>query len=271
VSTNVIAEIGGNHNGSLDIAMQLIDVAAAAGCDYVKFQKRTPHLCVPEDQQKKAKQTPWGTMSYLQYRERMEFDWQDYLLIDAHCKKQGIQWFASAWDIPAAEFLSGFGVPYIKVPSAMLTNWELLEHLYGETTILSTGMSTPVEIERAVSILWPDVIMHSTSTYPCPPEELNLRCLYWLQEKYGEIAQIGYSGHETGLAPTLAAVAMGATWVERHITLDRSMWGSDQAASVEPTGLQRLVHDIRLIERSLGDGIKRIMPGETEKILSLRG
>ena len=261
----VIAEIGINHNGSMENVMKLIEGAASAGCDAVKFQKRTPELCVPKDQWNIERETPWGRMTYIDYRHKVELTKEDYQKIDNYCKENGIQWFASCWDEEAVDFLEQFNVPLYKAASASLTDLSLLNKKIatGKPLMISTGMSTMEEIENAVTTIGTDNIMiaHSTSTYPCPLEELNLRVIYTLKEKYPDIP-IGYSGHETGLAPTWAAVAMGATFVERHITLDRAMWGSDQAASVEVGGFHRLVENIRGIEKALGDGVKRVYDSE---------
>ena len=269
----VIAEIGINHNGSLDLAKKMIEGAAAAGCDAVKFQKRTPELCVPKDQWNIERDTPWGRMTYLAYRHKVEFDADGYAEIDRTCKQHGIQWFASAWDEEAVRFLETFDMPCYKSASASLTDVPLLKAMKatGRPLIMSTGMSTMKEIESAVSSIGTDklLIAHSTSTYPCPVEQLNLRMIHTLKAKYPECA-IGYSGHETGLAPTWAAVAMGATHVERHITVDRAMWGSDQAASVELSGVQRLVSNIRDIEKALGDGVKRVHESELAAAKKLR-
>lgn len=268
----MIAEIGINHNGDLDIARQLIDVAASAGCDAVKFQKRTPQICVPLEQQQLRRDTPWGEMSYLEYKERIEFGDEEYRAISAHAAAAGLEWFASPWDVPSVEFLERLGVPAHKVASACLTDDELLAALAGtgKPVILSTGMSTLDEIDHAVELLGAEhlVLLHSTSTYPCPPEEANLRTIGTLRERYG--VPVGYSGHERGLQISLAAVALGAVAVERHITLDRAMWGSDHSASLEPGGLERLVRDVRVLEQAMGDGEKRVFPGEEEPRRRLR-
>ncbi|MBB1242754.1 N-acetylneuraminate synthase family protein [Streptomyces durbertensis] len=269
----VTGEIGINHNGDLENAFALIDAAADAGCDAVKFQKRTPEVCTPRDQWEIERDTPWGRMTYIDYRHRVEFDEDGYRAIDEYCKKRGIDWFASPWDVESVAFLEKFDVPAHKVASASLTDDELLRALRatGRTVILSTGMSTPRQIRHAVEVLGSDNILlcHATSTYPAKAEELNLRMIHTLQAEYPNVP-IGYSGHETGLQTTLAAVALGAVFVERHITLDRAMWGSDQAASVEPGGLQRLVRDIRTIEASLGDGVKKVYDSELGPMKKLR-
>jgi N-acetylneuraminate synthase len=262
--TYVIGEIGINHNGDLDLALDLIGMAADAGCDAVKFQKRTPDLCVPAAQRNIMRETPWGMMSYQAYKHRIEFGQTEYEAIAAHSKSLNIDWFASCWDEPSVDFIEAFEPVCYKMASASLTDEPLLRKIdaLGRPVILSTGMSTMDEIHRATRCLTPSrlLIAHATSAYPCKPELLNLRMIHTLQRQFG--LGIGYSGHETGLQTTVAAVAMGACFVERHITLDRAMWGSDQAASVEPAGLKRLVRDIRVIDRALGDGIKRVYDEE---------
>jgi N-acetylneuraminate synthase len=260
----VIAEIGINHNGDLEIAKRLIDVAARAGCDAVKFQKRTPEICVPEEQKGLLRETPWGEMTYLDYRYRVEFGEDEYRSIGEHAESRGLHWFASPWDVPSVDFLAKLDVVAFKVASACLTDDELLEAVRDteRPVLLSTGMSTMAEVEHAVGVLGTErlIVLHTTSTYPCPPEESNLRTMATLQERFG--VPVGYSGHERGLQVSVAAVALGAAVVERHITLDRTMWGSDQAASIEPHGLENLVRDIRIIETAMGDGVKRVFPGE---------
>lgn len=269
----IIAEIGINHNGSLDVAKQLIEGAARAGCDAVKFQKRTPDLCVPESQRDIERDTPWGRMSYIDYRYRVEFGVEEYRQIDRCCREQGILWFASCWDEEAVDFMEAFEPPCYKAASASLTDLPLLRKTRetGRPLIVSTGMSTMEEVRTAVSELGEErlLIAHTNSTYPCPVEELNLRMITSLKSLYPEVP-IGYSGHETGLATTWAAVAMGAAFIERHVTLDRAMWGSDQAASVEMGGLERLVSNVREIERALGDGVKRVYEGEVAARRKLR-
>jgi YrbI family 3-deoxy-D-manno-octulosonate 8-phosphate phosphatase len=271
--TYVIAEIGINHNGSVEIAKKLIDGAVAAGCDCVKFQKRTPELCVPADQQHLERDTPWGRITYLEYRRKVELNFAQYADIARYCRDRGIAWTASCWDEPSVDFLAAFDPPFLKAPSAALTDHELLRAMQatGRPVLLSTGMSTLEQIDAAVEALGAEQLLlaHATSTYPCPPRELNLRMLLTLRDRY-EGVPVGYSGHETGLATTYAAVALGAAFLERHITLDRSMWGSDQAASVEVVGLMRLVRDVRAIEESLGDGVKRVYQSELGALKRLR-
>jgi N-acetylneuraminate synthase len=269
----IIGEIGINHNGDLNNAFALIDHAQEAGMDAVKFQKRTPEVCTPKDQWNIERDTPWGRMPYIEYRHRVEFNEDDYAAIDAYCRKVGIQWFASPWDVPSIEFLAKFDSPVYKIASASLTDDELLiaARNTGKPVIQSTGMSTPEQIAHAVEVLGSEntLLMHANSTYPAPIEELNLRMIQTLMADYPDIP-VGYSGHETGLQTTIAAVALGATSIERHITLDRTMWGSDQAASVEPAGMHRLVRDIRAIESALGDGVKQVYPGELAAMKKLR-
>jgi len=270
--TFVIAEIGINHNGDVGIAKRLIDVAVEAGCDAVKFQKRTPELAVPDHFKDVMRETPWGVLSYLEYRHRVELDHEAYGEIDAHCRARGIAWLASCWDVPSVDFIEDFDPPAYKIASASVTDLELIAHIEtkGRPVILSTGMSTMDQIKGAAARIEDTrlLIAHSTSTYPCPPEELNLLMITTLRETFD--VPIGYSGHETGLQTTVAAVVLGASFVERHITLDRAMWGSDQSASVEPQGLSRLVRDIRVVEAALGDGVKRVYESEIPSMQRLR-
>jgi len=269
----VVAEIGINHNGSTSLAKKLIDGAVLAGCDAVKFQKRTPERCVPVDQWYNERDTPWGRITYIEYRRKIELGQAEYADIDRHCRDRGVLWFASCWDEESVDFMESFDPPCYKAASASLTDIDLLLKMKatGRPLIVSTGMSTMDEVEASVGILGEDnlLIAHSTSTYPCPPDELNLLMINTLERQYPE-CPIGYSGHETGLAPTWAAVALGATFVERHITLDRAMWGSDQSASVELVGLMRLVANIRDIEKAKGDGIKRVYASELSARSKLR-
>ncbi|GAB3269576.1 N-acetylneuraminate synthase family protein [Arthrobacter pigmenti] len=268
----VIGEIGINHNGDIEIAKQLIDVAAEAGAQAVKFQKRTPEISTPDDMKNKLRSTPWGEMTYLDYKHRVEFGHGDYEKLISHAANLGLHCFASPWDIPSVHFMEEMGAVTHKVASASVTDLELLRALEqtGKPIILSTGMSTIEQIDTAVETLGTSnlILLHSTSTYPLPPEEANLRTIATLQDRYG--VPVGYSGHERGLQISLAAVALGAVAVERHITLDRTMWGSDQASSLEPTGLEHLIRDIRILEEAMGDGEKRVFPGELAPLSRLR-
>lgn len=269
----IIAEIGINHNGDVEICKKLIDVAVDAKCNAVKFQKRTPEICVPENQKDQIRNTPWGQLTYLEYRHKTEFGQVEYEEIDNYCSTKGIDWFASCWDGPSIEFINQFKPVAFKVASAGLTDDELLKKTSscGKPVVLSTGMSTWDEILHAVDVLVdaPLLIAHSTSAYPCDVSELNLQMIDTLKNQFD--CPIGYSGHEVGLQTTVAAAAIGAHFIERHITLDRSMWGSDQAASVEPAGLNRLVRDIRSVEQAMGDGIKKVYPSEHDVRQRLRG
>ncbi|GAB3518210.1 hypothetical protein GCM10027402_02960 [Arthrobacter monumenti] len=268
----VIGEIGINHNGDVEIAKQLIDVAAEAGAQAVKFQKRTPEISTPADMKNKMRSTPWGEMTYLEYKERVEFGRSDYEKLINHAAGLGLECFASPWDIPSVQFMEDLGAVTHKVASASVTDIEMLKVLAetGKPIILSTGMSTIEQIDAAVETLGTSrlIMLHSTSTYPLPPEEANLRTIETLRERYG--VPVGYSGHERGLQISLAAVALGAVAVERHITLDRTMWGSDQASSLEPTGFEHLIRDIRILGEAMGDGEKRVMPGELAPLSRLR-
>jgi N-acetylneuraminate synthase len=265
--TYVIAEVGINHNGSVQSAKDLMLAAHEAGVDAVKFQKRTPEICVPDHQKGQMRETPWGYISYLDYRYKVEFGQEEYAEIDAYAKELGIDWLASAWDVPSLKFIDAFNPPAHKVPSALLTDHELLRAIKetGRPVILSTGMSTMDEIDAAVEILGTDQLL---ICYPCPPEELNLKMIQTLEERFD--CPIGYSGHEVGLVPSALAVAMGACLVERHVTLDRAMWGSDQAASVEPQGIRTLVKYIRVTEKAIGDGEKKVYDSEQSSLSKLR-
>ncbi len=253
----IIGEIGINHNGDLNLCKRLIDAAAVAGCDYVKFQKRNPDVCVPEEQKSKLKSTPWGDMTYLEYKYKVEFGKEEYDEIDRYCKEKGIGWFASVWDSDSVNFMTQY-TDITKIPSALITDKELPQYARENFNklIISTGMSTEEEIEQCIKQCNPDIIMHTNSTYPSPINELNLEYIHWLK-KHGK--EVGYSGHEYGLVTTFATIPMGVTWIERHITLDRTMWGSDQLASVEPGGLIKLVKGIRDIEKALGGNSERIL------------
>jgi N-acetylneuraminate synthase len=267
----VIAEIGINHNGDVDLAKRLITVAVAAGCDAVKFQKRTVDVLYSREELAKPRESPFGNTNG-DLKRGLEFGREEYEEIDVYCKAVQIDWFASCWDEESVDFVNRFDVPCYKIASASLTDDNLLRHTRatGKPLILSTGMSTLEEIDHAVDVLGKNdlILLHACSTYPAYYEELNLRAIPKLQERYA--VPVGYSGHETGISSTVAAVVLGACCVERHITMDRAMWGSDQAASLEPNGISRVVRDIRLIEQSLGDGEKRVCEREYPMIKKLR-
>ena len=275
MKTKIIAEIGINHNGDLKIVKKLIDIAVFAGCDTVKFQKRNPDVCVPEQQKRVMRDTPWGEMTYLEYKHKIEFGQKEYDEIDSYCMDKGIDWTVSVWDLDSVEFMSSYEVPFIKIPSALLTDYELI----GECSkrfkklVLSTGMSTIDEIDKAVKSMGSELgnydshmrqcecaLLHCNSTYPAPVDELNLSCISTLRKRYG--CEVGYSGHEYGLTTTISSLCFGATIIERHITLDKSMWGTDHMASVEPHGLLKLVRGIRELEKAIGDGVKVVTKGE---------
>jgi len=271
MSTNkiyIIAEIGINHNGSIDIAKQLIDIAHVAGCDAVKFQKRNPDVCVPEHQKSVMRETPWGKMTYLEYKYKVEFGDSEYNEIDQYCKQKGIDWSASPWDLDSLDFLNKYNLSFIKIPSALLNNLDLISEAAktAKKLILSTGMSTIEEVDSAIEAIKTSnnncdfALLHCNSSYPAPNEDLNLRCIKTLQDRYD--CEVGYSGHEFGLTTSIASLCMGATIIERHITLDRTMWGTDQMCSVEPQGLIKLVRGVKELNQALGDGIKRVT--ETE-------
>lgn len=271
----ITAEIGINHNGDINITKKLIDVAASAGCDAVKFQKRTIEKVYSKEILDSQRESLWGNTTRDQ-KMGLEFDKKEYDEIDRYCKNKNIVWYASSWDIDSQIFLRLYDLKYNKVPSAMLTNQELLKTIAEEKkhTFISTGMSTMDEIQKAVNLFreydCPFELQHSNSTYPMKIEEANLRCIMTLRTAFN--CDVGYSGHESiGYLICVVAAALGATSIERHITLDRSMYGSDQAASLEPVGLQRLVSDIRGIDIIFGDGIKRVWPSEIPVMKKLRG
>lgn len=270
--TYVVAEIGINHNGDLNIAKQLILAAVHAGCDAVKFQKRVPDICTPRNLWNTLRETPWGKISYLEYRYKIEFNVDDYLAIDRFCKENKIDWFASCWDEESVTFLEEFDIPAYKIPSAALTDIKLLETCRntGKPLIISTGMSEFKQIQESVnSVGLEDLILtHSTSIYPCPPNNLNLRVIKTLKKEFSCV--VGYSGHETGISTTICAVALGASYIERHLTLDKNMWGSDHFASLLPEEFYHLVKEIRLLDIALGDGIKRVYPDEKNALDKLR-
>ena len=270
-----IAEAGINHNGELSNVRKLIDMATDAGCDVIKFQKRNPDVCVPRDQKDKLKETRWGTMSYIDYKHRLELSRDMYDFIDYYCNKRGIQWTVSVWDIDSVDFMSKYNLPFIKIPSAKITDKELLNAACatGRHIIISTGMSTEKEIDEAVKIVEfygnHLTIMHCNSSYPAVDNELNLNYIYVLREKY-PVHQIGYSGHEEGISASLIASHMGADVIERHITLSRSMYGTDQAASLVYDQLYRLVRDLKKITIWMGDGIKKVYDSELPSKRKLR-
>ncbi len=268
----IVAEIGINHNGDLGIAKELIQAGKHAGVDAVKFQKRTPELCVPPDQRNQMRETPWGYISYIDYRYKVELTEKEYDEIDRYAREIGMDWFASVWDEPSVDFLEKYNPIAYKVPSASLTDSNLLKHLRktGRPLILSTGMSTLDQIKSAVNLIGEEnlVITHATSAYPCDPYELNLRMIHTLRDMFN--CPIGYSGHEVGLVTSAVAVGLGACMIERHITLDRALWGSDQAASVEPGGFEKLVKYIRVTEAAVGDGVKKVYESEISSLRKLR-
>jgi N-acetylneuraminate synthase len=267
----VIAEIGINHNGDLAICKKLISLSLASGCNAVKFQKRTVDVVYTADELAKPRENPFGPTNG-DLKRGLEFSKAQYGEIDAYCKQVGIPWFASCWDEGSVDFIDAFNPPCYKIASASLTDDALLRHTRakGRPIIMSTGMSTLEQVDHAVEVLGTKdlVLMHTCSTYPSVYGELNLRAIVALRERYG--VPVGYSGHETGLASTVAALALGASTIERHITLDRAMWGSDQAASVGPSGLTQLVRDLRVVETALGDGVKRMVPSEVPVMKKLR-
>jgi len=265
----IIAEIGINHNGDLQIAKQLIDIAKVAGCDVVKFQKRNPDICVPEHQKSVMRDTPWGRMTYLEYKYKVEFGKNEYDEIEKYCKNRNIKWSASPWDLDSLNFLNTYDVRFIKIPSALITDLELIKKTTetGKKIIISTGMSTLDDVDAAVNTILNTnkdavySVLHCNSSYPAPNDDLNLKCIKTLKDRYN--CEVGYSGHEFGLTTTIASICMGANIIERHITLDRTMWGTDQMCSVEPQGLIKLVRGINELNRALGDGVKVVT--ETEK------
>lgn len=267
----IIAEIGINHNGDIEIAKKLIDLAKVAGCDAVKFQKRTVDVVYSPEELAKPRESPYGnTNGDLKYG--LEFELEEYQEIDRYCKEKKFHWFASCWDEGSVDFIDQFDVPCYKIASACLTDDELVRHTRskGRPIVLSTGMSTVEQVDHAVEILDKDdlAILHATSTYPAYYEEINLSVIPMLRERYR--VPVGYSGHETGIPTSVAAVALGACIVERHITIDRTMWGSDHAASLGPSGILQMVRDIRLLEMAMGDGIKRVIEREMPVIKKLR-
>jgi len=267
----IVAEIGVNHNGDLDLARKLISAAHLAGCEAVKFQKRTVEVVYTPEELAQSRENPFGpTNGHL--KRGLEFNPADYAAIDHFCRTLKIPWFASCWDEASVDFIAQFDPPCFKIASASLTDDPLLQYhrLHDKPIILSTGMSTLDQIEHAVQVLGEDdlILMHATSTYPAKTEELNLSCIAYFRERYD--IPIGYSGHEVGLQTSLAAAVLGANIIERHVTLDRAMWGSDQAASVEPNGLARLVRDIHTVEKAMGNGLKQVFDSELPSLKKLR-
>lgn len=268
----IISEIGINHNGDIEIAKKLILLSKVAGCDYVKIQKRNPDICVPDHQKNIIRDTPWGKIKYIDYKWKIEFSEEQIKELYDFSATLGIQFFASVWDKDSIDLMckyTGIG----KIPSALINDLELCEYARDkfDTLIISTGMSTEDEINSCIKACKPNVIMHTNSTYPCPVEDLNLRYIEHLKHKYPQ-TETGYSGHEYGLVTSFAAVALGATWIERHVTLDRTMWGSDQSSSIEPSGLIKLVKGIRDIEKATQylPGPRKQFEKENTKKYSLR-
>ena len=280
--TYIIAEIGINHNGDLANALKLIDIASAAGCDAVKFQKRNPDICIPEHQKNILRETPWGKMTYIEYKHKMEFGKEEYDTIDNYCKERDIEWSASAWDDDSLYFLEDYNLPFIKIPSAKLKEDSLIISAVKRFphVILSTGMSTFEEIKHAHELITKAkafykrqtqiTLLHCNSSYPAPNKELNLSAIQTLKDHY-PFYKIGYSGHELTLGTTVAAVYLGAEVIERHITLDRNMWGTDQSCSVSPWGLHKMVSGIRELEEAYGDGVIKVEKSELEAKKKLRG
>lgn len=268
----IIAEIGINHNGSIEECKKMIMLSKVAGCDYAKIQKRNPDICVPEHQKNKPKKTPWGDMTYLEYKHKIEFNEDQIKELTEFSKSIGIELFASVWDLDSVDIMKKY-TRIGKVGSASINDLELCKAARNafDILIISTGMSTEEEIEKCINVCKPDVIMHTNSTYPCPVEELNLRYIEHLKDKYPN-KSIGYSGHEYGLVTTYATIGLGAEWIERHITMGRSLWGSDQTSSIEPDGLIKLVKGIRAIENAIKykPGPRILFEGENTKRTSLR-
>lgn len=268
-----IAEIGINHNGDIQTALKLIEAAKLARCDAVKFQKRTPEICVPKNQWNIIRDTPWGKMKYIDYKKKMEFNFTQFKKIQNFAKKLKIEMIASCWDIPSVHFMKKLNIKFYKIASACLTDLKLLKEIkkIKKPIILSTGMSTQDQIKKSVKILGTKnlCIMHCTSSYPARNDELNLNYIKKLNKMYLN-AVIGYSGHEVNLSSTIAAFVLGARIIERHITLDRSMWGTDQKSSIEPLGLARLIRDLEIVQKSLGDGVKKVYKTELPILEKLR-
>lgn len=277
MKTYIIGEIGINHNGDMDVIKKLIDIAVCAGFDAVKFQKRNPNKCVPEHQKNVLRQTPWGEMTYLEYKKKIELTRDQYAVIDLHCMRAGIDWSASPWDLDSAKFLVGYDLPWVKIASASITDLELVEYCARnfDHVIVSTGMSTNEQVKQAIETLRSHLndqqitVLHCNSSYPAPVSELNLNCINTLKKNYPEM-RIGYSGHEYGIVTTMATVAMGSRCIERHITLDKGMWGSDQSCSLEPHAMFKLVRGIRELELAMGGYGKTITKSEQQKLHTLK-
>jgi len=274
VSPLLVAEIGINHNGDLNLAKRIIDIALASGCDYVKFQKRNPDICVPESMKNSLRETPWGLITYLEYKKKIEFGYNDFLEIDKYCRSVGIDWSASAWDFDSQNFLNKFNIPFNKVASAMNTNLNFVKRVAeeGKVTFLSTGMASLKDISKCVEIFngysCPLVLLHTVSTYPAKDEDLNLAVINTLKTNFN--LPVGYSGHESSVSPSIAAAALGAVVIERHVTLNRTMWGTDQAASLEADGLAQLARVLKRIPKILGNAEKKFMDVEKKSASSLR-
>lgn len=270
----IIAEIGINHNGNIELAKKLIDIAAQAGCDAVKFQKRTPEICIPEKMKTIMRDTPWGLITYLDYKKKIEFNENEYDLIESYCKQKNIAWSASAWDIESLRFLDKYNLPFNKVASALATHVEFLKEVAKRKilTYVSVGMCSYEDIDAIVEIFrsysCPLVLMYTVSTYPAQDKDLNLKMIQTISNKYN--LPVGYSGHESSVSPSIVAASLGAVAIERHITLDRSMWGTDHSASLESSGLNQLVGAIRKVPIVLGDGVKKIIEGELEAAKKMR-
>jgi N-acetylneuraminate synthase len=270
----LIGEIGINHNGSLKLAKKIIDQAVQSGFDAVKFQKREPNISVPDNKKEEVKNTPWGNITYLEYKKKIEFDKHDYNEINNYCKKKKIIWFASVWDLPSLEFISKYKPMFHKIPSSMLTNYDLLNEVAKKknTTFISTGMSSMSDVKQAVSIFkkhrCPFILMHSVSKYPCPIEDLNLKMIQSLKKVFK--CEVGYSGHEASVSPSVYAACLGSNYIERHITIDRAMWGTDQAASLGPDGMKLLRSNLDNFTASKGNGIKKFFSEEKKKLKTMK-
>ena len=274
LSIGLAPGVGINHNGDIELAKKLIDIAAQAGCDAVKFQKRTPEICIPEKMKTIMRDTPWGLMTYLDYKKKIEFNENEYDLIESYCKQKNIAWSASAWDIESLRFLDKYNLPFNKVASALATHIEFLKEVAKRRilTYVSVGMCGYEDIDAIVEIFrsysCPLVLMHTVSTYPAQDKDLNLKMIQTISNKYN--LPVGYSGHESSVSPSVVAASLGAVAIERHITLDRSMWGTDHSASLESSGLNQLVGAIRKVPIVLGDGVKKIIEGELEAAKKMR-